>query len=128
MVKKLGLEHERIHCCPQGHILYEGLENRHLLRCPICDHSRYVRGSSTVPVAVSRYFPLIPILKIIYQCPKLAKLLEHHSGAQSEGSIMRSVADSAQWREISRLFLEFEDLSSHLRLALIVDGVCPHVN
>ena len=128
MVRKLGLEHERIHCCPEGHILYDGPENGDLLRCSTCNHPRYVWGSSTVRVAVSRYFPLIPKLKRIYQCPKLVRLLEHHAGARCEGGLMTSVADSAQWLEISRLFPEFEDLSSHLRLALIADGVCPHGN
>ena len=128
MIRRLGLEHERIHCCPDGHILFEGEENSRLTECPQCGRSRYVPGSTTVPSAVLRYFPLIDKLRRIYKCPKLAKLLNHYEGVGSTGGVMTSVADSLQWREITRMYPEFSDVSTHLRLALIADGVCPHGN
>ena len=126
MIRKMGLHHRRIHCCPEGHVLYEGTENGDLVRCPTCGKSRFIPGSSTVPASVSRFFPLVPKLVRIYRCPKLAKLLEHHSTVPFDGRNMTSVAHSFQWREITRLFPEFSNLSTHLRLALITDGVCPH--
>lgn len=126
MIRKLGLQHRRIHCCPDGHVQYEGPNNGDLSSCPTCRKSRFIQGSSTIPAAVTRYFPLVPKLLRIYRCPKLSKLLEHHSTVPFDGRNMTSVAHSLQWREITRMFPEFANLSTHLRLALITDGVCPH--
>ena len=128
MVRKLGLEHKRIHCCPEGHVLFEGPENGNLERCPTCQHPRYVRGSSSVPVVVMRYFPLIKKVKRIYRCPRLGALVEHHANAPLQDNTMRSIVESVQWQHISREYPEFCYLASHLRLALIIDGVCPHGN
>ena len=128
MIRRLGLEHERIHCCPEGHVLFEGDVNGALSSCPECGRSRYVQGSTSVPAAVLRYFSLIDKLKRIYKCPKLTNLLKHYADARSSGGKMASVADSLQWREITWMYPEFADVSTHLRLALIADGVCPHGN
>ena len=48
LLMKLGLKHEQIHCCPDGHILYEG-DNEHLTECPTCHQQRYIPGSNNVP-------------------------------------------------------------------------------
>ena len=45
MVRRLGLEHQRIDSCPNGHILFEGEENAALTECPFCQHPRYLPGS-----------------------------------------------------------------------------------
>jgi len=58
MLMKLGLSHETIHCCECGKTLY-WRENSHLQQCPKCQKSRYISGSTTVPVRVLRYFSLI---------------------------------------------------------------------
>ena len=126
MIRKLVLHHERIHSCPEGHVLFEGPEFENLQQCPTCQRSRFIPGLTTVLAAVTRLFPLVPKLLRIYRCPKLAKLLEHHASVPFDGQNMTSVAHSYQWQEITRMFPEFADLSSHLRLALIADGVCPH--
>ena len=126
LIRKMGLQHQRIHSCPEGHVLYEGPENGELQNCPTCQRSRYISGSTTVPAAVTRYFPLVPKLIRIYRCPKLASLLEYHASSVFDGKSMTSVAHSYQWREITRMYPEFANLSTHLRLALVADGVCPH--
>jgi hypothetical protein len=95
MIRKLGLQHEKIHCCPGGHVLYEaGTPSADLDKCPTCDHPRYVRGSSNVPVSVLRYFPVI--LQRMFKCLEVARLMEHHQNAAFESSIMKSVVDSIQ--------------------------------
>ena len=126
MIRRLGLEHERIDSCPEGHILFEGDVNGGLEQCPVCNHPRYIPCSNQVPYSMTRYFPLIPKLQRLYKCPRLADLLQHHGDSMFDGESMRSVADSYQWQEISRLYPEFQDVATHLRLALVVDGVCPH--
>ena len=40
--------------------------------------------------------------------------------------MMRSVIDSFQWQEVSRMYPVFCNLGENLRLGLIADGVCPH--
>lgn len=128
MIRKLGLEHQRIDTCPDGHILFDGEVDGALQHCPVCNRRRYIPGSNTVPCAVTRYFPIIPKMKRLYKCPRIAELLEHYAKSEFDGQIMRSVADSFQWQEISRMYPGFRDVATHLRLALIADGVCPHGN
>ena len=62
MIMQLGLNHESIQCCPFGCVLYEGLVNRDLDRCPSCGLAQYVEHSNNVPIKVLRYFPIIPRL------------------------------------------------------------------
>jgi hypothetical protein len=129
MIRKLGLQHERIHCYPNGHVFYrEGTPTVDLDKCPTCDCSKYVTGSNNVPISVLRYFPIIPCLQRMFKCPEVAKLMEHHSSAASRTSGMKSVVASYQWKEINRLYPEFARVSTNVRLALIADGVCPFGN
>jgi hypothetical protein len=64
----------------------------------------------------------------MFKCPEVAKLMEHHSSAASGTSGMKSIVDSYQWKEINRLYPEFARVSTNIRLALIVDGICPFGN
>ena len=128
MILRLGLEHERIDSCPNGHVLYEGDTNGNLQECPRCQHPRYVPGSQKVPFAVTRYFPIIPKMERLYKCPQVAELLDHFGDDEPAGNVMHSVADSFQWREVNRMYPELKKLSENLRLGLIADGVCPHGN
>jgi hypothetical protein len=129
MIRKLGLQHERIHCCLDGHVFYEeGTPSADLDKCPTCDCSRYVTGSNNVLISVLHYFPIIPCLQRMFKCPEVAKLMEHHSSAASGTSGMKSIVDSYQWKEINRLYPEFARVSTNIRLALIVDGICPFGN
>ena len=128
MIRQLGLGHDRIDTCPNGHTLYEGELNSRLLECPICQHPRYIDGSSTVPAAITRYFPLIRKLQRIYKCSKIAGLLNHFDGEVEGSRMMRSVIDSLHWQEVSRMYPVFRNLGENLRLGLIADGVCPHGN
>ena len=126
MIRRLGLDHDRYDSCPNGHVLFEGDVNGALLECPRCQHPRFLEGSTCIPYAVTRYFPLIPKLIRLYKCPKIANLLNHFKDAPEGLRLMKSVVDSLQWQEVSRLYPEFRNLSSSLRLGLIADGVCPH--
>jgi hypothetical protein len=52
MVMKMDLEHVPIHCCPDGHIFYEGQGNQDFTECSNCGFPWYVPGSNKVPVKV----------------------------------------------------------------------------
>ena len=128
MIKRLGLEHERIDSCPNGHVLYEGEVNGELRECPRCQHPRYIPDSSSVSYAVTRYFPNIPKLKRVYRCRKVAGQLNVVEPLPEGARFMKSVVDSFQWQEVSRMYRKFRDLVSNLRLGLVADGVCLHGN
>ena len=48
LLMKLGLKHDQVHCCPDGHVLYEGVKEN-LQSCPTCQQVRYIPGSNRVP-------------------------------------------------------------------------------
>jgi hypothetical protein len=83
MVMKMGLEHVSIHCCRDGHVLYEGKDHQHLEECLKYSLPWYIQGSNKVPVKVLRYFPLIPCLQRLYRCRAVAELLKSHVTNQS---------------------------------------------
>ena len=76
MIRRLGLEHQRIDTCPNEHILYEGEVNGELSECPRCMHPRYVPGSSQIPFAGTRYFPVIPKLRRLFQVSEDCRTFE----------------------------------------------------
>jgi hypothetical protein len=47
-----------------------------LTTCPVCNQSRYKRGSRKVPQKVVWYFPITPRLKWYFVDPKEAKLMQ----------------------------------------------------
>ena len=125
MLMKLGLSHETIHCCECGKALY-WKEKSHLQECPNCQKSRYISGSSTVPVRVLRYFSLIKRLRRMFRCPELAKHMRWHSANHSEDRKMRSVVDSEQWQFIEEQFPSFSRQERNIRMGFALDGVNPH--
>ena len=126
LLMKMGLKHEDIPCCPDGHMLF-WKQNKNLDKCtyPGCGKSRYMPGSSSIPAKVVRYFSIVKRLQRLFRCPEIAKLFRHHKDYQSDTSFMRSVVDSPIWRWISSRWREFADDPRFLRLALCLDGINP---
>jgi len=96
MILKMGLEHQAIRCCPDGHVLFKGPELESMSHCPQCGLSHYVTGSEIVPKKVLRYFPIIPRLQRLFRCLEVAQLMKWHVNNKSNDGYMRSVADSLQ--------------------------------
>lgn len=94
IIMKMDLEHRAIHCCPNGHVLYEGAEHEDLSECPECGVSRYINGFEQIPRKVMRYFPIIPHLQRLFRCPEVASLMKWHVTNKSEDGLMQSVVDS----------------------------------
>ena len=128
MVLKMGLQHKAVHCCPNGHILYEGSNYKDCRECPTCNEPRYIPGSNDIPVKVVRYFSLIDRLRRMYRCPEIAKLLASHVDQKSIDGKMRSVIDSPQWAALDNLPGNFGSAPTDLRLGLVADGICPYGN
>ena len=127
MLMKLGLKHKQIHCCPNGHVLYEGIHEE-LEQCPECDQPRYIDGSNRVPQRVVRYFDVIKHLLRMFKCPEIAKHMTWYSSHRSQGQMMRCVSDSPQWKTIDLLYPDFAQVLTNLRLGLVGDGIIPFKN
>ena len=127
LLMKLGLKHDQVHCCPDGHVLYEG-DNEHLTECPICHEQRYIPGSNNVPRRVARYFDVIKHLQRLFKCPQVAQHMTWYNSHRSGGQLMRSVADSEQWKAIDHNEPEFATVPTNLRLGLVGDGIIPYKN
>ena len=125
MLMKLGLSHETIHCCDCGKTLY-WKENAELQECPKCHKTRYIEGSTKIPLGVLRYFSLITRLRRMYSCLELAKHMRWHSRNKSQDRKMQSIVDSKQWRFIEENFPSFSRNSRNIRMGLALDGGNPH--
>ena len=125
-IRKLGLDYNIIHACPDGCVLYEG-DHALLDTCPQCSKSRWVEDSNSIPAKVIRHFPLIPRLKRMWRSPELATMLTGYTKHVSDDGIMRSVVDSPAWKHIDTdvAFDNFGTESRNMRLALALDGVNP---
>ena len=124
---KFGLNHMQIHCCPNGHVLYEG-DNEDLDSCPTCNEPRYVDGSNKLPQQVVRYFDITKHLVRMFKCPEIAKHMTWYHSHKSQDQKMRSVADSEQWKTVDRLYPDFVEVLTNLRLGLVGDGIIPFKN
>jgi hypothetical protein len=94
-VRKMGLDYNVIHCCPEGHVLFCGhLQDLDSCLHPGCGKSRWIPGSTLIPAKVIRHFLLIPRLKRMFQSPSIAKLLKWASENQTGTEEMKSVTDS----------------------------------
>ena len=127
LLMKLGLKHEQVHCCPDDHVLYEGV-NEVLEECPICHQVRYIPGSNRVPQRIARYFDVIRHLQRMFKCPEVAKHMTCYQTHKSRGQVMRSVADSPQWKTIDENEPDFAAVHTNLRLGLVGDGITPYRN
>jgi hypothetical protein len=127
LLMKLGLKHDQVHCCPDGHVLYVGV-NEDLQECPTCQQVRYIPGSNRVPQRVARYFDVIRHLQRMFKCPEVAKHMTWYQTHKSRGELMRSVADSPQWKTIDENEPEFASVHTNLRLGLVGDGIIPYRN
>ena len=127
MLMKLKLEHKQVHCCPEGHVLYQGV-HEDLTKCPTCQAPRYIPGSNRIPQWVARYFDVIKHLQRMFKCPKIAKYMTWYATHKSQGRRMRSVADSLQWKHIDKLYPNFAKVLTNLHLGLVGDGIISFKN
>ena len=97
----LGLDYEVIHTCPNDHVLF-GKELANEVLCPQCGASRYqedVQGDK-VPRKVLRHFPLIPHIKHMFRCKKIASLMSWHGDKKSKDGTMGVPSHSPPWKHI----------------------------
>jgi hypothetical protein len=126
-LSKLGLSDNSIHACRNGCCLFRN-ELKHAQKCPKCSAERYTSPSSKQPIKVSRHFSLIPRLRQMFRCTRLAELSKWHASRQRDGNKVQCVPDSKAWSHIDSLFPDFGRESRNIRLGLASDGVNPFSN
>ena len=70
-VVKLGLSYNIIHACRNGCCMFRK-ELQDAKCCPKCNAPRYKSTSSIIPSKILRHLQLIPCLKHMYRCKRLA--------------------------------------------------------
>jgi hypothetical protein len=128
LVKRLGLNYNIIHYCPNGCVLFKK-ELEHATVCPRNDYgaSRYILGLNSIPGRVIRHFLLVPRLLRMYRSGVIAKLLQFHTDFPNEDTdVMKSVVDSPTWEFVdSNIDLSFILESRNMRFGLPLNGVNP---
>lgn len=123
-LEKIGLTFKSIHVCGRGCILFWE-ETANLECCSKCGDSKYIPGSTSIPVKVMRWFPLIPRLQKMYRCIELSTLMKWHATHKSPDGLVRSVVDSKAWAHVSLLDPTFQVESRNIHLGLALDGMNP---
>jgi len=125
-IRRLGLNYNNIHACPDGCVLYED-EHADVQVCPKCSKSRWVDDTNSIPAKVIRHFPLVPRLKQMWRSLEIARMLTGHTKHVSDDGVMRFVVDSPTWKHINTdaAFDNFGHEDRNMRLALALDGVNP---
>lgn len=126
-VVKLGLSYNIIHACRNGCCLFRK-ELQDAKSCPKCNAPRYKSESSPIPSKILRHFPLIPRLKRMYRCKRLAELNKWHANRKKEGSNVDCVPDSKAWKHIESLDANFTAEHRNIRMGMALDGVNPFGN
>ena len=127
----IGIEHEKIHACPNDCILYRK-EYETFKVCPQCGLSRWKvnkngsESKSEIPAKVLWYFPPIPRFKRMFRSAESSKNLTWHATERKVDRKLRHPADSPSWKLVDHMWPDFAADSRNLRLAIAADGINPH--
>lgn len=139
IMSNLELDYIKIDACLNDCILFRG-EYAKAETCPVCGISRWkddgensarksrMRKARKVPQKVLRYFPLIPRLKCMYMCSKIAVHMRWHKEKLVDDGYMRHPADSNEWKNFDKNFESFALDARNVRLGLASDGFNPFGN
>ncbi|XP_020082508.1 uncharacterized protein LOC109706120 [Ananas comosus] len=150
VIKALGLNYEKIHCCPNDCMLFWGEKASEEI-CHVCSSSRWVTRKQVDKEAqthdketmihdeinnasikkkrkaakVLRYFPLIPRLQRLFVSTKTAKDMRWHEEGRVKDGLLRHPADGKAWRAFDEHYPDFSSDSRNVRLGLASDGFNP---
>lgn len=125
MLRRLGLEFESIHVCPNNCVLFRGPFVDYQM-CPNCRSMRMRKhGKSWVPQKVLRRFPLSPRLKRMFRSSMQAASMTWHARPRLSDGLVRHVSQSKHMIDIQQKESGFCRDARHLFLALTTDGINP---
>ena len=130
IVSKLGLTAEKIDCCPDGCMLYNG-EHKNDIECKFCGAPRYKtqkvgRGQyKKVPVKRMHYLPLIPRLKRLYASMSSAPHMRWHYENRRDAGFLCHPSDGDAWKHFDQTYPNFAAEPRNVILGLCTDGFTP---
>ncbi|CAA7013323.1 unnamed protein product [Microthlaspi erraticum] len=139
-VRKLGLQYESIHACPNDCMLFWG-EDSGRETCKICETSRWkMKGNEAENEEVSekkkknkkqaakvlRYFPLKPRLQRLFMSSKTVESMKWHALAENKDGKLRHPRDGQAWKTFDQKFPVFASDARNVRLGLATDGFNPY--
>lgn len=129
-VEKLGLGCIKIHCCPNGCMIYYYPEDKNLRNCKICGENRYksvTRNGKVrdVPLKKMWYFPIIPRLQRLYSSMQTASQMRWHHDVTRDDEYLSHPADGEAWKHFDESYPEFAKDPRNVRLGLCADGFAP---
>lgn len=111
LVKDLVLDYEKIDACPSDCTLFRN-DHKDDEYCHVCGSSRYIKYPEVdseleaskkcyrVPAKILRHFLLIPRLKRLFMCSKIADTLRWHDEESSKDGKLRHPADGQAWKDL----------------------------
>ncbi|XP_074336927.1 uncharacterized protein LOC141674102 [Apium graveolens] len=140
MIRKLGLDYQKIHACPNDCMMYWG-ENLNLTKYKISGVSSWKlpknrtdapvspdleEKKSKVPAKVLRYFPLKPRLQRLFMCKDYSKLMTWHALERTKDGKLRHPADAEGWKSMDANRPNFVADPRNIRLGLAANGINPY--
>ena len=133
LVRGLGLPVEKIHCCPNGHMIFLG-EDLNKTLCRFYDHPRFKKNNDTngkgrmktdVPFKKMYYFPLKDQLLKLYSSKATTNEMRWHAEHVVEDDVMQHPSDSISWKHFNDVHLDFAIEIRNVCLCLYTDGFQP---
>ena len=133
MVWGLGLPGKKIHCCPNGCMIYWG-EDLNKTLCRFCDHPRFKKNNDTngkgrkktyVPFKKIYYFNLKDRLLKLYSSKATANEMRWHVEHVVEDNVMQHPSYSIAWKHFNDVHPLFVIEIRNVRLGLCTYGFQP---
>ena len=122
LLMRLGLTYNSIHACRNGCCLFQK-DLKDATMCPTCKESKYIANLNNRPMKVLRHFPLIPRLKRMFQCTRLAELNKWHGSQCAETDKVECMPDTKARKHVNSMYLDSRAEDRNIRLEAVLDGL-----
>jgi hypothetical protein len=78
-----------------------------------------------VPRKVLRYIPIIPGLRRLFRCKRIAQFMDYHANNISKYGVLRMSANGSSFKKIEEIWPHFKVKPRNLRLSLATNDVNP---
>ena len=110
IMKDIGMHYEAMHACPDEHVIFYN-QDEFEIECPEFHINRYRTDQvmKNVPCKVLRYILIIPHLKILLRCKKIAQFKDYHAWNRSQDDLIRMPTDGSAFRDIEEKWPHFKE-------------------
>ncbi|XP_059292682.1 uncharacterized protein LOC132046145 [Lycium ferocissimum] len=128
-VSKLGLSYDRIHCCPNGCMLFYK-KDADLNECKLCGHARYRQTPSgkMVPIKAMHYLPIIDSIKRLFASPSYPPHMRWHSENRRTTGVMCHPSDREAWKHFDIAYPDFASEPRNICLGVVTYDISTKSN